>query len=397
MKQLFNLSHISAGFTAIIVGYSSSVIIVIQAATAAGATESQITSWLLALGFAMGISSIALSWYFKKPILTAWSTPGAALLIGAISDQSMPVIIGAFFCSALLIILTGCIPTICKMLERIPAQLATAMLAAIVLPFCIKAFQPLQTQPLIAVIMLAGFLIAKRWLPRFSMLILLIIAIGCAFTSGAFSQVDMSLTPSQPVWITPEFDLSAMFSIALPLYIVTMLSQNLPGLSLLKSYGYSTDIKPIFVTTGFINLLFAGFGALSVNLAAISAAICMNEDVDPQPNQRYKAAIWAGIFYLMAGLWAATVVQLFLLLPDYIGQMLAGLALIGTLLMCLQTAFSSDSSSNVASSTNNYRDAAILTFIIGLSGISILGISAALWGLLIGLLHIKMTEVTFKT
>lgn len=392
MKQIFNLSHISAGFTAIIVGYSSSVILIIQAATAAGATAQQITSWLLALGLAMGISSIALSWYFNKPVLTAWSTPGAALLISVVGEHSMPVVIGAFFCSALLIILTGYIPIICRMLARIPAQLATAMLAAIVLPFCVNAFQPLQTQPVIAIIMLAGFLIAKRWLPRFSMLILLSIAIICAFTTGAFSQVELSLAPTQPIWVTPEFDLSAMLSIALPLYIVTMLSQNLPGLSLLKSYGYEVDIKPIFITTGVVNLLFAGFGALSVNLAAISAAICMNEDVDPQPQQRYRAAIWAGIFYLVAGLWAATVVQLFLSLPEYIGQMLAGLALIGTLLMCLQTAFSSNSDT----SNSHYRDAAILTFIIGLSGINILGISAVLWGLLVGILHIKMAELSFS-
>ncbi|WP_375754140.1 benzoate/H(+) symporter BenE family transporter [Vibrio sp. HN007] len=388
MKSFFNVSHMAAGFTAVLVGYTSSVVIIIQAATASGATPDQIESWLLALGIAMGLTSIGYSWFYKTPILTAWSTPGAAMLVGAASQYEMAEVIGAFGISGLLILLTGLITPLSKALERIPPQLGTAMLGAILLPFCLKGFETVTSTPLIFLGMFATYLMAKHFLPRYTMLVLLLAGIlfaafsGSSANSTAFQTANVSI--AMPVWSSPEFDFSAMLNLAIPLYLITMISQNLPGIAMMKSYDYKTPIKPILVGTGLTNILFAPFGGLSVNLAAISAAICMTPEVDANKNQRYRAVLWAGGFYLIAGVFATSVVAVFLSLPQQITAILAGFALLGTLLMCLQTAFKEE----------GYKESALLTFLITLSGISFMGISATLWGLLVGLLHLRITKVS---
>ncbi len=382
-RGLLNLSHLSAGFTAVLVGYTSSVVIIIQAATAAGATSAQIESWLLALGVVMGITSISFSWYYKKPVLTAWSTPGAAMLVGIVGDYSMPVIIGAFVFSGLLIVLTGLISPLSRAMERIPTSLGTAMLGAILLPFCIKTFNPVVDNPTVFFSMFVAFLIGKQWFPRYAMALLLVVGIVCAVFSGAFEQSNIELSFAKPEWVTPNFDFAAMINLSIPLYVITMLSQNLPGIAMIKSHNYQVPVKPIIMSSGIANVIFAPFGGFSVNLAAISAAICMGKEVDSDPDQRYKATIWAGVFYLIAGVWATTVVALFLALPSDVTHILAGLALLGTLVMCLQTAFSDTKS----------RDAALFTFLITLSGITFLGVSSMLWGLLVGLVYTRIQKV----
>lgn len=379
-NKLFNLSHISAGFTAVLVGYTSSVVIIIQAATAAGASPNQIQSWLLALGVSMGLSSLLFSWYYKKPILTAWSTPGAAMLVAAVSQYELPVVIGAFVISGALIVLTGLITPLSKALERIPPYLGTAMLGAILLPFCLRAFQPISTMPVVFFAMFLSFLLAKHFIPRYAMLVLLLVGLGCAMLSGSLTNHPIELAVAKPVWVTPQFDVLAMVNLSLPLYVITMLSQNLPGVAMMKSHHYEPPVKPILIGTGICNVLFAPFGGFSVNLAAISAAICMNDGVDADPKQRYRAVMWAGIFYLIAGVWATTVVAIFLALPKEVSQILAGLALLGTLLMCLQISFRE----------GGFQEAALFTFLITLSGVSFLGINSTLWGLLVGMLYIKL-------
>lgn len=377
-KGMFNLSHVSAGFTAVLVGYTSSVVIIIQAATAAGATSSQIESWLLALGLAMGLTSIAFSWYFKKPILTAWSTPGAAMLVAAVGQYEMSVVLGAFVISGLFIVLTGLISPLSKALANIPPQLATAMLGAILLSFCVKTFSPVMTDPIIFFCMFAAFLAGKRFLPQYTMAILLLVGIVYSVISGAFDNQSIDLTFARPEWITPSFSIAAMINLSFPLYIITMLSQNLPGIAMMRSHSYEVPVKPLLLGSGLANILFAPIGGFSVNLAAISAAICMNKEVDEDPAQRYRAVIWAGIFYLIAGVWATTVVATFLALPKEVTQILAGLALLGTLLMCFQTAFKDE----------NIRESALYTFLITLSGVTFLGVGSVVWGLVVGLLHL---------
>jgi len=386
MKGLFNLSHLSAGFTTVLVGYTSSVVIVIQAATASGANPAQIESWLLTLGVVMGLTSLIYSWVYKTPILTAWSTPGAVMLAATAGQYSLPVVIGAFMFSGVLIALTGMITPLTRALSKIPVPLGTAMLGAILLPFCAKTFTPLTHTPVLFFLLFASYLLAKHFVPRYTMLILLITSIGCAIALGSFADTDLSLSIATPLWVEPEFDWLALLNLALPLYLITMLSQNLPGIAMMKSYQYEAPIKPILLGTGLTNMLAAPFGGFSVNLAAISAAICMAEEVDSDKTQRYRAVMWAGVFYLLAGIFAAAVVNLFLALPQPISAMLAGLALLGTLMMCLHTAFKTD----------EYREPALFTFIITLSGATLFGMSATLIGLVVGLVYLRLSATSKK-
>ncbi|ENM5734575.1 benzoate/H(+) symporter BenE family transporter [Vibrio mimicus] len=386
MKGLFNLGHLSAGFTTVLVGYTSSVVIVIQAATASGANPAQIESWLLTLGVVMGLTSLIYSWVYKTPILTAWSTPGAVMLAASAGQYSLPVVIGAFMFSGVLIALTGMIAPLTRALSKIPVPLGTAMLGAILLPFCAKAFTPLTNTPVLFFLLFASYLLAKHFVPRYTMLILLITSIGCAIALGSFTNANLSLSIATPLWVEPEFDWLALLNLALPLYLITMLSQNLPGIAMMKSYQYEAPIKPILLGTGLTNMLAAPFGGFSVNLAAISAAICMAEEVDSDKTQRYRAVMWAGVFYLLAGIFAAAVVNLFLALPQPISAMLAGLALLGTLMMCLHTAFKTD----------EYREPALFTFIITLSGATLFGMSATLIGLVVGLVYLRLSATSKK-
>ncbi|ENM5750650.1 benzoate/H(+) symporter BenE family transporter [Vibrio mimicus] len=386
MKGLFNLSHLSAGFTTVLVGYTSSVVIVIQAATASGANPAQIESWLLTLGVVMGLTSLIYSWVYKTPILTAWSTPGAVMLAATAGQYSLPVVIGAFMFSGVLIALTGMIAPLTRALSKIPVPLGTAMLGAILLPFCAKAFTPLTNTPVLFFLLFTSYLLAKHFAPRYTMLILLITSIGCAIALGSFADTNLSLSIATPLWVEPEFDWLALLNLALPLYLITMLSQNLPGIAMMKSYQYEAPIKPILLGTGLTNMLAAPFGGFSVNLAAISAAICMAEEVDSDKTQRYRAVLWAGVFYLLAGIFAAAVVNLFLALPQPISAMLAGLALLGTLMMCLHTAFKTD----------EYREPALFTFIITLSGATLFGMSATLIGLVVGLVYLRLSSTSKK-
>ncbi|QJQ52291.1 MULTISPECIES: benzoate/H(+) symporter BenE family transporter [Vitreoscilla] len=382
MKHWFNVSHIAAGFSTVLVGYTSSIIIVIQAATAAGATPVQIESWLLTLGILMGVSCIGFSWYYKKPILTAWSTPGAAMLVVSAAQYDLSVVLGVCMFTGILIALTGLITPLSRALSSIPPFLGTAMLGAILLPFCLKAFLPLGDTPVVFLGMFVSYLLAKHFLPRYTMLILLMVGVVFALFQDAFVGQNITLSMAQPVWITPQWDVMAIINLSLPLYVLTMLSQNLPGIAMMKSYGYETPVKPVLFGTGLMNVVAAPMGGFSINLAAISAAMCLNENVDANPKQRYRAAMWAGVFYLIAGVWASTVVALFLALPQNISQILAGLALLGTLMMCLQNSFKD----------TGHQDAALLTFLITLSGVSVLGINAILWGLLVGCVYLQLTR-----
>lgn len=372
----------SAGFTTVLVGYTSSVAIVIQAATMAGATPTQLESWLFILGIAMGLSTILLSWMHKSPVVTAWSTPGAAMLITAVGQYDIATNIGAFLLTGLLSFLTGLIKPVSTVLRKVPPQLATAMLAAILLPFCLGSFETINTAPYIFALMFGVFLITKRLMPNYTMLSLLVtgLAITLFLSSDVSKTFELSL--AQPSFVHPEFELSAILNITIPLYLVTMLSQNLPGLAVMQSYKYDNPVKPLFTVTGGTTVLSAPFGGFAINLAAITAAFCMTDEVDPDKSQRYRAAIWAGVFYIIAGLFATSVVAIFLSFPPEVTKLLAGLALLGTLVMCLQSSFSD----------SKYREPALFTFLIALSGVSFMGVSSILLGLVVGLFYLKLIK-----
>ncbi|NYT61299.1 benzoate/H(+) symporter BenE family transporter [Alcaligenaceae bacterium] len=376
MSSWFRISHLSAGFIAVLVGYSSSVAIIFQAASAAGATPPELASWMWALGIGMGASCIGLSLSYKTPVLTAWSTPGAALLVTGLSGLSMAQSIGVFLFSSLLITLCGVTGWFQKVMQYIPRSIAAAMLAGILIRFGMDLFTSMQTQWLMVGLMFITFLLSRIWLPRYTVPLALVAGVACAGVQGLLHLEILDWTPATPVVMMPEFSLSALIGVGIPLFIVTMTSQNVPGLAVLRANGYETPASPLISWTGATGLLLGPFGGFSFNLAAITAAICMSKDADPNPEKRYMASVWAGIFYLMTGLFGATVVGLFTAFPVELVAAIAGLALLGTIGSSLAGALADETD----------REAALVTFICTASGLSFVGIGSAFWGLVFGVL-----------
>ncbi|WP_158768760.1 benzoate/H(+) symporter BenE family transporter [Paraglaciecola sp. L1A13] len=385
MKALLNdlnFSAISAGFIAVLVGFASAVAIVFQAAQAAGATHEMIVSWVWALGIGMGVGCFGLSWYYKRPIIIVWSTPGAALLATSLVGVSIEHAIGIFLFVAVLTLITGLTGWFDKLTRRIPLPLANAMLAGILLQFGLSIFSSFAAQPMLVGIMLISYFVAKRLAPRFSILLVLIIGTLYALYAEMFNASVLDITMAEPIWITPAFDFSLLLGVGIPLFIVTMTSQNLPGMAVLKSSGYGQQpISPIITTSGALNLILAPFGGFSFNLAAITAAICTSEESHPNPAKRYVAGLSAGIFNIIAGLGATAVVSLFAAFPVALIATLAGLALLGTIGASLYGSVYDQ----------QYRDAAVLTFIITASGVSVFDISSAFWGLVVGMLTLMFS------
>lgn len=372
----FAVSHIAAGFVAVLVGYTSSVAIIFQAAMAAGATPEQLASWMWALGIGMGVTCIGLSLYFRTPILTAWSTPGAALLVTGLEGFTMAQAIGVFLTTSALITLAGASSSFQRLMAYVPRHLAAAMLAGILVRFGMDAFVSMQTQPLLVMAMFATWLLARLLAPRYTVPLALIAGVACAGFMGLLRLETLQWSPAAPVFMMPTFSWSAVVGVALPLFIVSMTSQNIPGLAVLRANGYTTPAGPLVTWTGFTGLALGCFGGFSFNLAAITAAICMSREADPLPERRYMAAVWAGAFYLLTGIFGATVVSLFAAFPLELVAAIAGLALLGTIAASLAGALSEE----------NGRDAAIVTFLCTASGLALLGIGSAFWGLLLGIL-----------
>lgn len=372
---MFKISHISAGFIAVLVGYSSSVAIIFQAASAAGASAAELSSWMWALGIGMGLSCIGLSLRYRTPVLTAWSTPGAALLVTGLSGLSMNQSIAAFLLSSLLVTLCGITGWFQKIMHYIPRHIAAAMLAGILIRFGMDLFTAMQTQAMLVLLMFATFMVGRAWLPRYTVPLALAAGVAYAAVGGLLNVEILDWTPAAPVLMVPEFSAAALLGVGVPLFIVTMTSQNIPGLAVLRANGYDTPASPLITWTGITGLILAPFGGFSYNLAAITAAICMSRDADPDASRRYMASVWAGVFYLFTGIFGATVVGLFTAFPVELVAAIAGLALLGTIGNSLAGALANDDG----------REAALVTFVGTASGFSILGIGSAFWGLVFGI------------
>ena len=370
------LSHLSAGFISVLVGYTSSAAIVLQAAYAAGATPAEISSWLWALGIGMGLTCIGLSLYFREPILTAWSTPGAALLITGLAGLSMSEAIGIFLFNSLLITIAGFSGLFERLMGYVPKTLAAAMLAGVLLRFGMDVFVVLPQQAGLVGAMLVGFLVLRRVLPLYAVPLTLLIGLGAAAALGLFQAQHLQISFAQPLWMTPTFSATTMIGVGIPLFIVSMASQNVPGLAVLRANGYTTPASPLIGFTGLAGLILAPFGGFSFNLAAITAAMCMSQDADPNPKNRYLAAVCAGCFYVVIGIFGATVVSLFAAFPQALIVTIAGLALLGTIGNGLANALKEDKE----------RDAAVITFLVTASGLSLFGINSAFWGLVLGMM-----------
>ena len=383
LKDL-SLSAIAAGFVTVLVGFASSAVIVFQAAQSLGASPEEISSWMWALGLGMGLTCIGLSLRYRMPVVTAWSTPGAAMLIGSVAGLPLSDAIGAFLMSALLIAASGFSGFFERMISRIPVSLASGMLAGVLLRFGIDAFAAMKTQLGMVLTMFAVYLLARRLLPRYA--VILTLQVGIAFAAGlGLLRVDgLSLQLAKPVFTTPTFSLAAIVGIALPLFIVTMASQNVPGVAVIRASGYAIPISPVVGWTGLVNLLLAPFGAFALNLAAITAAICMGREAHEDAARRYVAAIAAGVFYVVVGLFGATVAALFAAFPKELILAIAGIALLGTIGNSLAAALRDEAE----------REPALVTFLVTASGLSLAGIGSAFWGLLAGVVTLLVLRRT---
>lgn len=369
-----SLSAVIAGFISVLVGFTSAGVIVFQAAQALGASPAEIGSWMWALGLGMGLTSILLSWRYKMPVVTAWSTPGAALLISAAVNVSMPEAIGAFLLCAVLLMVCGFTGWFERAMNLIPLPLASAMLAGVLLQFGLNVFVAMQTQVVLPFAMFLLYLVMHRLQPRYAVLASLVLGILIAGVQGLLNLDAIQWQLAQPIFTAPQFSLSSMVGIALPLFVVTMASQNVPGVATIRAFGYSTPISPLIGWTGTATFLLAPFGAFAINLAAITAAISMGKEAHEDPEKRYVAAITAGIFYLLVGLFGATVGSLFAALPQELILAIAGIALFGTIGRGLATALAAEKE----------REAALITFLVTASGITLFGVGSAFWGLVAG-------------
>jgi len=370
-----SIGNMTAGFVAVMVGFTSSVVLVFQAAMAAGASPLEISSWLFALGFSIAACCFGLSFYYRMPILVGWSTPGAALLVTSLTGHSMPEAVGAFIFAALLTILSGVSGLFEKMMLYIPRALTAAMLAGILLHFGINIFVAMQHQVLLVGTMLLVYLLGKRLFPRSVIIWILLVGICLAKSQGLFQLDHLSITWTMPVFTKPEFSLSSLLSIGLPLFIVTMTSQNMPGLAVLDASGFKPPISPLMSWIGLSNAFFAPFGCYAIGLTALTAAICAGPEADPNPLQRYKSTLFAGCCWLGVGLLGSTLVTLFLAFPKELILTVAGLALLSTLANSLKGALDDE----------QQREPALITILVSASGISFWGIGAACWGLVAGI------------
>ena len=370
----FSLSAVAAGFVTVLVGFTASAVIVFQAAQALGASEAEIASWMWALGLGMGLTCIGLSLRYRMPVVTAWSTPGAAMLIASTAGLPYPEVIGAFVLSALLMAIAGFSGVFERSLNRIPASLASGMLAGVLLRFGLDVFVSMQTQLGMALTMFVTYLCGRRLFPRYAVIATLVMGIAIAGATGLLHVDGVRLEFARPVFTLPSLSLASVFGIALPLFIVTMTSQNVPGVAVIRASGYEVPISPVIGWTGVANLLLAPFGAFALNLAAITAAICMGREAHQDPERRYVAAVFAGLFYVLVGLFGATVAAVFAAFPKELVMAIAGLALFGTIGNSLAAAMREESD----------REPALIAFLVTASGISLGGIGSAFWGLVAG-------------
>lgn len=368
------VSALSAAAVGTIIGFGGTVALVVQAGHALGASPDQIVSMVTALCLGIAGPGILLSWRLRVPIILAWSTPGAALLAASTLGLGWPTAVGAFLIAGALMVVVGLVPALGRLAARIPAGVASAMLAGVLLPFCMKLFLVFPADLALAAGLFAVFLVMRRLAPAWALPAVLAGAflvlalrgqLGTPPGTGLFGQ----LSP-----VMPAFDLKAAISLALPLFLVTLVSQNLPGLVVLKAAGYEPPPGPLLVSTGLATVVLAPFGGYGINLAAIVAALCTGPDAHPDPERRWIVGVLYGGLYLVVALFAAPLAGLFIAMPPAALAVLTGLALIGPLTGALSGAMAEPAD----------REAAVIAFAATASGVALFGIGSAFWGLLAG-------------
>ncbi|WP_079201760.1 benzoate/H(+) symporter BenE family transporter [Pseudomonas sp. CC6-YY-74] len=373
-------SAVVAGFIAMLTGYTSSLVLIFQAGQAAGLSSGQVSSWIWALSIGMAIGCIGLSLRYRAPVMIAWSTPGAALLISSLPGVPYSEAIGAYILASGLIVLIGLTGSFDRLMRRIPGSIAAALLAGVLFKIGLEICVAAEQQPVLVVAMLLAYLLGKRLLPRYAVLAALLVGTLLAGIFGLLNFEHFELQLATPEWTTPDFSLAAAISIGIPLFIVAMTSQNLPGMAVLRANGYNVPASPLLTVTGLTSMLLAPFGSHGIHMAAISAAICAGPEAHEDPQKRYTAAIWCGLFYGIAGIFGATLAALFTALPKALILSIAALALFASIIGGLTQAMSEPKE----------REAALITFLVTASGMTLFSVGSAFWGIVAGLLTLAI-------
>lgn len=394
-KQLhkdLSIPAITAGFVAVLVSYSGPLAIFFQAAQSAEISSTMMTSWVWAISIGAAVSGIFLSLWLKVPVVTAWSAPGTALLVTLFPGLTLNEAVGAYLTAAVIIFLIGVTGSFDRIIRLIPPGIASAMMAGILFQFGVGVFDSLASVPALAIGMIIAYLLFKRLTPRYSLVLLLIAGITLAVLLEGASLEGVSLQLAEPQFIRPEWSWNATLSLAIPLVLVSLTGQFLPGMAILRTSGYSTSAKPIVIVASVTSFFTAFFGGITTVIAAITAAICTSKEAHEDPAKRYVAGVANGVFYLLGAIFAGTIVALFTSLPGEFVAVLAGLALLGAITSNI-SAFAAEKS---------HLEASVITFIATASGISFLGLGSAFWGVVVGalaynLLHRRFNALKHKT
>lgn len=374
--RLRDLVHpIVAGLISVIVNYGGTFILVFQAAKVAGLSPELTASWVWSVSIGVGITGLFLSWASREPIITAWSTPAAAFLVVALSTTPYAEAVGAYIISAAAFVLLGLSGCFEKIIRLIPPGVAAGLLAGILLQFGIGAFGGMSIDPALVALLIATYVVLKRFTARYAVVGILLLGLAFLLTQGRVDLSGLELQFAAPVFTRPEFSLNALLSVALPLFLITLTGQYMPGMLVLRNDGFSTSANPILTVTGLGSLLMAPFGSHAFNVAAITAAICTGKEASEDPSRRWIAGVAAGVFYILVGIFGVTLAAVFMALPATFITTLAGLALLGTIGASLASAMAEVKS----------REASLITFLASAANITLLGIGGAFWGLLIGL------------
>ncbi len=381
------LPPIMAGLISVIVNYGGTFILIFQAAQMAGLSPELTASWVWSISIGVGITGILLSWYTREPIITAWSTPAAAFLITTLVTVPYSEAIGAYLLSALAFVILGITGYFEKLIRLIPAGIASGLLAGILLQFGIAAFTNMTIDPFLAISLFLIYLITKRFSARFSIISVLIFGFIFLLLQSRIDFSGFELKLASPIFSTPTFSINSILSVALPLFLITLTGQYMPGLLVLKNDGFHTNAKPILIVTGLGSFLMAPFGSHAFNLAAITAAICTGKESHEDPSKRWISGIAAGVFYIFVGIFGVTLAAVFAAFPVAFISTLAGLALLGTIAGSLANAMSDI----------DCREASLITFLSTTANITLFGVGGAFWGLVLGLISYLVLNGKFKT
>lgn len=373
-----------AGAVAVLVAFASTTALVYQAAQALGATPAQLTSWLWALGMGCAVVALLPSLVLRQPVMPGWSVPGAVVIAtaGASGGYSMAEGVGAFLICAALIVLVGVTGWFERVMNRIPLALANALLAGVLARFALEGFGAARQAPALVVLMLLAYVLARRWLPRHAVILTLLAGTAWAAATGQMQWPQLQFELARPVWVAPAFSFSAFVSLALPMFVVTMASQNLPGVAVMRSFGYVMPVSRLISFTGIVTLALAPFGGYAINLSTVTAAICMGPEAHEDPRRRYTAAVVCGLMYALVASFAGLIAGVLLAFPPALVLVIAGLALLGPIGGALAQSMQAQ----------GQREAALITFLVTLSGVVVAGVGSAFWGVLAGALALFVQQ-----